>query len=154
MRITLSVSWIPLKKQSQQDKGDNPYCALGSFVYRRDKRKKEEEGFFYVSVSTRFYRYGYKRSHCPLSGVLRTQILRFSSAENPELSKVLSFKPGVGQNIALRASSAGRKISLPIFAFLVQSTSAPLSKTSLYFLPVSGVANAIFPVSVLARGIK
>ena len=36
----------------------------------------------------------------------QTKIL---SAENPQLCKVLSFKPGVGQNISLHASPTIRK---------------------------------------------
>ena len=38
----------------------------------------------------------------------QTQKLQSRSAENPELSNVLTFKPGVGQNIALHASHAAR----------------------------------------------
>ena len=36
----------------------------------------------------------------------------FNSAENPGLSKVLSSKPGLGQNVATHASPTARNVSL------------------------------------------
>ena len=42
-------------------------------------------------------------------------------AETSEVSKVLSFKPGVGQNIALHASPTARKSSAGVPAFLIHS---------------------------------
>ena len=45
----------------------------------------------------------------------------FPSVENPELSKVLPPKPGVGQNIAMHASAAARVFFSPS-TFPVSST--------------------------------
>ena len=53
-------------------------------------------------------------------GTLDTEV-KVPCAENPELSKVLSFKPGVGQSIASHASPAARHSTLLIFTFLVHS---------------------------------
>ena len=39
--------------------------------------------------------------------------IKVLSAENPQLSKVLSLKPGVGKNIALYASSSAKTFCLP-----------------------------------------
>ena len=41
--------------------------------------------------------------------------IEFPSAENPELSRRLSFKPGVAQNTALHAPATARKLYLSNF---------------------------------------
>ena len=52
--------------------------------------------------------------------IQRKQKLRFLSAENPELSTVLPFKPNVGQNIALQTSPSARNSAfLSIYAISV-----------------------------------
>lgn len=45
------------------------------------------------------------------------------SARKPELSGILSFKPGVGRNIVSHALPAARTLALQIYAFPVHSTS-------------------------------
>ena len=54
-----------------------------------------------------------------------SQKLRFASAENEELSKVLSFTPGVSEIIALHVSPAARNSAWIISALPVHSTSFP-----------------------------
>ena len=49
--------------------------------------------------------------------------IKVPSAEDPELSKVLSFTPGLGQKIVLRASPTARNYAFLIFAFSFHSTS-------------------------------
>lgn len=51
--------------------------------------------------------YALSRKH-PHGRVQRTQKFKLPSAEHPVLSKVLSFKPGVSQNMVLRASLTAR----------------------------------------------
>ena len=48
---------------------------------------------------------------------------RSPSRENPDLSKVLSFKPWIGQNIASHAWSAARNCAFLIFTSLLRSAS-------------------------------
>ena len=48
--------------------------------------------------------------------------IRALSSENTQLSTVLSFKPGVGQNIALHALPAARNFAFLVSAFSVYST--------------------------------
>ena len=45
--------------------------------------------------------------------------IKSTSGKSSELSKMLSFKPGVGQNIALCASPAVRNPAALIFAFSI-----------------------------------
>ena len=72
-----------------------------------------------------------KKTYCAVLWIAQTmvpqtmvaqtvQISKVLSAENPELSKVLWFKPGVGQNIALHALTSVRNS-----VFLAHSTSFP-----------------------------
>ena len=49
--------------------------------------------------------------------------VRVTSSKNPKLSKVLSFEPGVGQNIVLHSLPTARKSAFLIFAFSVHLTS-------------------------------
>lgn len=49
---------------------------------------------------------------CPQLGTVYTETM-VSSAGNPKLSKVLSFKPSVSENVAFHASSAARFPSSP-----------------------------------------
>ena len=53
--------------------------------------------------------------------------IKVPSLENPELSQVLSFKPGVraGQIVAWRASAAAKHSVFVIFAFLIHLVSVP-----------------------------
>ena len=44
--------------------------------------------------------------------------MKVSSAENPEVSKVLSFEPDVGQNIALCALPTARNSAFTVAIFL------------------------------------
>ena len=58
--------------------------------------------------------------------IAKAEIEAFS-AENPELLKLFSFKPGLGQTIALDASLTARNYAGVIPAFLVHSDSFSLS---------------------------
>ena len=58
----------------------------------------------------------------PQWGTVDAEIIKARFVENPELSKVPSFKFGVGKNIALFASPAGRNAALTS-AFLLHSIS-------------------------------
>ena len=58
----------------------------------------------------------------PESKDAKIQVL---SIENPVLSKAVLFKPGVGQNIVLHASPAGRNSTLLIPTFPFHSASFP-----------------------------
>ena len=49
--------------------------------------------------------------------------IKISSAENPELSKIPSVKPGVCPNTALYAFSTARNSTLQMFTFIVHLTS-------------------------------
>ena len=60
--------------------------------------------------------------HTPQWGTAGAEI-KAPAAENLELSKVLSFQAGVGQNIALRASPAAGNTILLICTFPFYSTS-------------------------------
>lgn len=51
------------------------------------------------------------------AGIPCTQKWRALSAENPELSKLLTFKRGVGQKMALHASTTARNYVIVISAF-------------------------------------
>ena len=63
----------------------------------------------------------------PVVGVADSNI-QFSSAENPELFKALSFKLGIGQKIALHASPTVLTYALLISAFPVHSIAfSPIS---------------------------
>ena len=64
------------------------------------------------------------------------QKLRFPTVKNLELSKVLSFKPGVGQSIAQLAGTSPFSIS----TFPVHSSS--FFKSSFQFSIALGMANA------------
>ena len=50
-------------------------------------------------------------SSSPQWGTANAEV-KVPSAENPALSKVFSFKPGLDQNIVLHASPAARNLSL------------------------------------------
>ena len=55
-------------------------------------------------------------------GIAEAQI-KFPYAEIPDLSEILSIKPGAGQNLALRALPTARESAALISAMLVHSTS-------------------------------
>ena len=78
----------------------------------------------------------------PRSGELRTQKLKSHLVRTQSLN-VLSFKPGVGQYIAIHATLTARDFFLAYFY-----TSGPFtcifSKTSPNFLPLLAVANTWF----------
>ena len=74
------------------------------------------------------------------SRVMHTRkLLSIPSAENLELSKVLSFKPG----ITLHASPAAGNGSFLVSTFQVPSTS--FSKSSVHFLNALVAANTLCP---------
>ena len=63
-------------------------------------------------------------SNVPCSGVLQMQKLRTPSVDNPELTHVLSLKPGVSQNIAMHVLPPDRNVfPVLISAFLVHPPS-------------------------------
>ena len=68
--------------------------------------------------------------------------IRVPSADNPKLSKVLSFEPGVSQNTASQALPAARNSTLLLYTFQVHSSSSSF-RILLQFFFASGVANAI-----------
>ena len=76
------------------------------------------------------------------------------SAENPGLSEVLSFKPGLGHNIAMHASPNARIFFSPflISTFLVHSTSFSLDFLALRMANTgSRVARGINKVILLVN---
>ena len=56
--------------------------------------------------------------------------------KNPELTNVLPFKPGVGQNIAMHASPAARNFFLVLFTTFMAHSHLIFSQSSPYFLTV------------------
>ena len=74
-----------------------------------------EESLFVRSVGVTFCRF-------PWRGTTDIEN-KASSAENPELLKIPSFKPRIGQNIASHALPTGRNSVFLISTFLAHSTS-------------------------------
>ena len=87
-------------------------------------------------------------------GIAEAQI-KFPYAEIPDLSEILSIKPGAGQNLALRALPTARESAALISAMLVHSTShvvnpPPTEKdvshnSDLQLLFTCGLMNCVLP---------
>ena len=85
----------------------------------------------------RYSRFCFMKVYITLD-VPQTPKLRVRSVDSPELSNVLSFKHGVRQNIALRASPAAR--ILAISASSVHSSSVSFKSSLRFGAAVSATA--------------
>ena len=91
-----------------------------------------------VQTSRLSWRATYLRTLAAAVKLTRLQKLgSFNSAENQGLSKVLSSKPGLGQNVAIYDSSTARNFLLVLISAFVVLSPSYFSKSSPYFNCVS-----------------